>query len=208
MEVRKVGRPRREAAAAHERIIDAVYDLLQTTAARDLTMEAVAARAGVGKPTLYKWWPSKAALILATFGERIALPPAPAKGQALEAVVRSSVAVLVTQFNGLFGKVMRDLIAEGQNEPDVLHALFNEHIKPRRGRLAEQMQRAKATGELAPDANPDLAMDAIFGALYFRFLLRIGPFDKAYGDALVTQVFTGLNPRPAMRAKRRAKSGG
>jgi AcrR family transcriptional regulator len=194
METRKVGRPRSEAAAAHGRIMDAVYDLLQSTAARDLTMEAVAARAGVGKPTLYKWWPSKAALILAMFGERIALETTPAKGKTVEAAIRANVARLIMQFNGLFGKVMRDLIAEGQSEPEVLHALFNEHIKPRRDRLAEQMEAAKISGELYQGANPELAMDGIFGALYFRFLLQIKPFDKAYGDALVTQVFSGLRP--------------
>jgi AcrR family transcriptional regulator len=174
--------------------MDAVYGLLQSIPARDLTMEAVAARAGVGKPTLYKWWPSKAALILATFGERIALETAPAEGETIETAIRANVARLITQFKGLFGKVMRDLIAEGQSEPEVLHALFNEHIKPRRDRLAAQIEAAKAAGDLAPDANPDLAMDAIFGALYFRFLLRVKPLDKAYGDALVTQVFTGLRP--------------
>jgi AcrR family transcriptional regulator len=174
--------------------MDAVYDLLQSMPARDLTMEAVAARAGVGKPTLYKWWPSKAALILTMFGERIDLQPASAKGETVEATIRANVSRLIAQFNGLFGKVMRDLIAEGQSEPDVLRELFNEHIKPRRDRLAAQMEAAKTSGELATDANPDLAMDAIFGALYFRFLLRIEPFDKSYGDALVTQVFAGLRP--------------
>jgi AcrR family transcriptional regulator len=201
METRKVGRPRSASAAAHARIMDAVYDLLQTTAASDLTMEAVAARAGVGKPTLYKWWPSKAALILAMFGERIALQAAPAKSETVEATIRVNAARLIAQFKGLFGKVIRDLIAEGQSEPDVLHALFNEHIRPRRDLLAAQMDAAKTSGELDRAANPELAMDAIFGALYFRFLLRIEPLDKAYGDALVAQVFSGLHPRPAVNVK-------
>lgn len=52
--------------------MDAVYALLQERSVRDLTMEAVARRAGVGKPTLYKWWPSKAALVFAMFHERLA----------------------------------------------------------------------------------------------------------------------------------------
>ena len=61
-----------EAAESHAAILDAVYELLQERSVRDLTMEAVAKRAGVGKPTLYKWWPTKAALVLAMFRERIA----------------------------------------------------------------------------------------------------------------------------------------
>src|SRR4029077_3791331 len=69
--VRK-GRPPSEMAASHAVIMDAVYALLQVKSVRDLTMEAVAKRAGVGKPTLYKWWPTKATLVLAMLCERMA----------------------------------------------------------------------------------------------------------------------------------------
>ena len=68
---RSIGRPRATAASAHEAIIDAVYELLQVRSVRDLTMEEIAKRAGVGKPTLYKWWSSKAALVLTMLRERV-----------------------------------------------------------------------------------------------------------------------------------------
>src|SRR6202048_2475512 len=66
------GRPPSEMAASHAAIIDAVYALLQEKSVRDLTMEEVAKRAKVGKPTLYKWWPTKATLVLAMLCERMA----------------------------------------------------------------------------------------------------------------------------------------
>src|SRR5713226_7132392 len=69
--VRK-GRPPSEMAASHAVIMDAVYALLQEKSVRDVTIEAVAKRARVGKPTLYKWWPTKATLVLAMLCERIA----------------------------------------------------------------------------------------------------------------------------------------
>ena len=69
--VRK-GRPPSEMAASHGVIMDAVYALLQGQSVRDLTMEAVAKQARVGKPTLYKWWPTKATLVLAMLCERMA----------------------------------------------------------------------------------------------------------------------------------------
>ena len=65
------GRPPSEAAESHAAILDAVYELLQEGSVRDLTMEAVAKRAKVGRPTLYKWWPSKSALVFAMFHERL-----------------------------------------------------------------------------------------------------------------------------------------
>src|SRR6202035_3518910 len=66
------GRPPSEMAASHDAIMDAVYALLQKKSVRDLTMEEVARRAKVGKPTLYKWWPTKATLVLAMLCERMA----------------------------------------------------------------------------------------------------------------------------------------
>src|SRR5882672_10644103 len=69
--VRK-GRTPQQAAESHTAIIDAVYTLLQEKSVRDLTMEEVAQRAKVGKPTLYKWWPTKATLVLAMLRERMA----------------------------------------------------------------------------------------------------------------------------------------
>src|SRR6201987_4816487 len=66
------GRPPSEMAASHAVIMDAVYTLLQEKSLRDLTIEEVAKRARVGKPTLYKWWPTKATLVLAMLCERMA----------------------------------------------------------------------------------------------------------------------------------------
>src|SRR5260370_39933477 len=66
------GRPPSEMAASHSAIMDAVYTLLQGKSVRDLTIEEVAKRARVGKPTLYKWWPTKATLVLAMLCERMA----------------------------------------------------------------------------------------------------------------------------------------
>src|SRR5436309_7949350 len=66
------GRPPSEMAASHDAIMDAVYALLQKKSVRDLTMEEVAKRAKVGKPTLYKWWPTKATLVLAMLCDRMA----------------------------------------------------------------------------------------------------------------------------------------
>ena len=69
--VRK-GRPPSEMAASHAAIMDAVYVLLQEKTVRDVTMEEIAKRARVGKPTLYKWWSTKATLVLAMLCERMA----------------------------------------------------------------------------------------------------------------------------------------
>src|SRR5258708_2388037 len=105
------GRPPSEMAASHEAIMDAVYTLLREKSVRDLTMEEVAKRAKVGKPTLYKWWPTKAALVLAMLCERMA--PNLEKPTVLTAKesLHFRVGRLIDAFNGPFGKILSGLIA-------------------------------------------------------------------------------------------------
>jgi AcrR family transcriptional regulator len=142
-----MGRPRSEAAVSHAAIMDAVYGLLKEKPARDLTMDAVAKRAGVGKPTLYKWWPSKAALTMAMFHERFnAILEVPEATTAEEAL-RTRVKHLIAQCNGLFGKVVADLIAEGQGDPSILKELYESHIRPRRASTVADIERGIASGE-------------------------------------------------------------
>ena len=174
--------------------MDAVFELVRDGSVRGLTIEAVAKRAGVGKPTIYKWWPSKAALVLAMFGERMATDggegPRP---RTAEGMLRGRARRLVRAFNGPFGRVMADLIAEGQGDPAVLRQLYDEHVGPRRAATAAEVDRAKADGGLAADTDADLLMDGIFGPIYFRLLMGL-PLTEAYADGLVGQALGGRAP--------------
>ncbi len=99
-----IGRPRRQTASSHAAIMDAVYELLQTTSVRDLTMDQIAKKAGVGKPTLYKWWPTKGSLAVAMFHERLVRKVDAAPQATAEAELRARMRQLMREFNGLFGK--------------------------------------------------------------------------------------------------------
>jgi AcrR family transcriptional regulator len=190
----RIGRPRSVAAESHAAIMDAVYALLQEIPARDLTMEAVAKRANVGKPTLYKWWPSKAALILAMFYERLVGKLEAPQGATAEAAIRFRMRRLIREFNGLFGKVMADLIAEGQSDPTILRDLYERHISQRRAASVTDVERGRAAGEFAPDINPELLVDAIIGPVYFRLLLRSAPLTEGFAEDLISQVLRGARP--------------
>jgi AcrR family transcriptional regulator len=186
-------------AASHDVIMDVVYALLQEKPVRDLTMESVAKQAKVGKPTLYKWWPTKATLVLAMLCERMA--PKLEKPTALgaEESLRFRVRSLIDAFNGPFGKIVAGLIAEGQSEPSVLKAFFDRWVSPRRNATIADLQRGKDAGELGSDTGPDLLNDAIFGAIYYRMLLRSGPLTRRFGEELVEQVIRGHRSRSARK---------
>ena len=160
-------------------------------------MEEVAKRDQVGKPNLYKWWPTKAALVLAMLCERMAPNLAVPSVLSAEESLRQRVRYLIDAFNGPFGKVVAGVIAEAQSEPAIRQEFFDHVINPRRSAAIADLQRGKDTGELRPDSEPTLINDAIFGAIYYRFLLRSGPLNRRFGDELVEQVIRGHRARSA-----------
>ncbi len=194
-ESRRIGRPRSQAAGAHDAIMDAVYVLLQERSVRELSMEAVAKRAGVGKPTLYKWWPTKAALVFAMFHERLARQPEILSAATVEEFMRHRVRHLIAEFHDLFGKVIAELIAEGQSDPKVLQELYDQHIGVRRAHAVVEIEKAKRSGEFSAGTNAELLVDQIFGPIYYRMLMRITPLDEAFGDALLDQALGGVRDR-------------
>jgi AcrR family transcriptional regulator len=178
-------------AASHAGIMEAVHALLQKKSVRDLTMEEVAKRAKVGKPTLYKWWPTKAALVLAMLCERMAPNLEKPVGLSAEESLRLRVRRLIDAFNGPFGPIVAGLIAEGQSEPAIRQAFFDRWVSPRRTATIADLQRGKGAGELLSDTEPDVLNDAIFGAIYYRLLLRSGPLTRRFGEDLVEQILRG-----------------
>src|SRR5260370_4632036 len=114
------GRPPSERAASHDAILDAVLALLQKKSVRDLTMEEVARRAKVGKPTLYKWWPTKATLVLAMLCERMAPKLERPTVLTAEESLRFRVRRFIDAVNGPFGESWGGLIAPGPSGASLL----------------------------------------------------------------------------------------
>jgi hypothetical protein len=98
---------------------------------------------------------------------------------------------LIAAFNGPFGEIVAGLIAEGQCQPAIRQAFLDRWVSPRRAATIADLERGKNAGELQPDTDPDLLNDAIFGAIYYRFLLRSGPLTRRFGEELIDQVIRG-----------------
>ena len=207
----RLGRPPGETAVSHAAIMDAVYELLREKSARDLTMEAVAKRANVGKPTVYKWWPTKAALIMAMFHERLDRPSELPVTVTAEEALRAKMRRLINVVNGLVGKVVRELIAEGQSDPEILREFYEQHVSLRRAAVVEDIERGKALGEFSAETNAELLVDAIVAPVYYRLLLRFAPLTEKYGNDLIDQALLGVRTKqkpstPRERSGLRSKS--
>jgi hypothetical protein len=103
----------------------------------------------------------------------------------------------LSKIHDLFGKVIAELIAEGQSDPKVLQELYDQHIGVRRAHAVVEIEKAKQSGEFSADTDAELLVDQIFGPIYYRILLRITPLDQAFGDALLDQVLGGVRNRRA-----------
>jgi len=195
------GRPPASAATAHDAILDAVHALLQRKSVRDLTIEEVAKRAGVGKPTIYRWWPSKAALVMDMFEERVAPQFRVSDAGTAEATIRRHVTLLIRLLNGFFGKVSAEIIAEAQSDPDVLREYRRRYVLKRRAVSHSVIQRGKASGELREDMDAELLIDMVYAPIYYRLLVGHEKLDQRFGDALVDCVMASAKSHGRSRRR-------
>ena len=126
-----------------------------------------------------------------------------AEATTAEEALRIRVRHLITQCKGLFGKVIADLIAEGQGAPSILKELYESHIRPRRASTVADIKRGIASGEFIADTNPELLLDAIFSPVYLRLLLRYPALTEEYGMQVIDQALVGIR-NPKWRAERRS----
>ena len=189
---KKRGRPAVQEAVSHKQIIDAVFDLLQNKSVQDLTIEEIAKHAKVGKPTIYKWWPNKAALVLDMFQERVVPTYTIGRTATAEEAIRKQAKELVRLFNGFFGKVSADLIAEGQRDDGVMGEYRKRYVTARRNKTIEVIEHGYANGEFKRRVDPQLLIDMIYGPIYYRLLVRYLPLDQAFVDGLLDHVIAYL----------------
>ncbi len=187
---RPVGRPRSQAARL--RILAAARELLEEEGFRAMTMEAIAERANTSKVTVYRWWSHKAAVVLdAMLAEVSPIMPyreQPSPLQALGDQMKSFTRFLRSRKAQLLVAVL----AEGVLDEKVGDA-FREHwVRPRRADARALLGKAVEAGELRPDTDIEVVLDALFGPLYYRALVKHIPLDLAFGDRVFQSVMAGV----------------
>jgi AcrR family transcriptional regulator len=187
------GRPRSE--DSHEAILDAVVALLEQEGYGALTIESVARQAGVGKQTIYRWWKSKAELVLEAYANHAASKlPMPDK-DSLRADLEWFFCAAFKRLTDISGPTMRGLMADAVYDPEFLEILREVLIAKRRAVLCQVLARGRARGELRPDADLDVMSDLLLGALWYRLLVQHARLDSRFAKQLVASVLDGFAPR-------------
>ncbi len=187
-------RGRRRSERSHQAIIVATQALLIEVGYRELTIEGVAARAGVGKQTIYRWWPSRAALALEAYlaGSDAVLQPRLYGGppqKDVRELLDWLVAVLVEPIGG---RVVAGLIADLQHDPDLAERFRRDVVPERRRAMLEALARSRQRGEIRAEADIELATDALHGAVIYRLLVSGEPLDAGFTERLTQQVLDGI----------------
>jgi AcrR family transcriptional regulator len=186
------GRPR--SVKAHEAILKAAAELLLEHGLDAVSMDAVAARAGVSKATIYRWWPTKQTLALdALYTEWTAVAPVPKdtgslRGDLLE--LTSPWARLVSAQP--YARLIAALLAETRTDPAFDAEYQRRILGPRRDQAREIFDRARERGEIAADLDIEVALDLVYGPLYHRLLQGHAPVTDAYVESALDLALTGI----------------
>jgi AcrR family transcriptional regulator len=187
---------------ARSAILRAASELLDQLGFRRLTIEGIAERAGVGKATIYRWWPNKAAVVMeAVLQAASPRIPFPDTGSVREDLRRQLASVIELYTETRAGHGILALIAESQHDASLAESLRDRFIASRRREASAVLQRGIDRGELRANLDVDTAIDTLYGAIYYRSLVSHAPLDAAYADTLIAEIFPAFAPAPAQPAR-------
>ena len=187
------GRPRSE--KAHNAILDAAAELLLERGLAAVSMDAVAARAGVSKATIYRWWPTKETLALdALYHEWAGVPPAQDTGS-----LRGDLLGLLRPWARLasrrpYGRVIAALLTEAQTDPTFARQYRERFVEPRRQQSRAIFRQAIERGEIPADTKIEVALDLLYGPIYHRLLHGHGPLNDRFVRDVVDLALDGIAP--------------
>ncbi|MEU5307039.1 TetR/AcrR family transcriptional regulator [Streptomyces noursei] len=188
----------RRSERSRQAIFEAALALVGEVGYEKLTIEGIAARAGVGKQTIYRWWPSKATVLLDAFGsaadayDHEGLPDTGDLAADLKTVLRATV----DEFNDAAWQApYRALVAAGANDEELSRSFVGRLMEPGIRLYVERLRAAREAGELDPDVDLRIGAEMLLSPFSQRWLMRTGELTHAFVDTLVDQVLRGLRRR-------------
>jgi AcrR family transcriptional regulator len=184
------GRKRDE--ATRQAILRTAYKTLAAEGYGGFTIEGVAARSGAAKTTIYRWWPSKGMLAIESFlpvyDRETPIPHSKSAVRDLKAYMRLQAKL----WDGSDGRILMELIAAGQSDPEMKKFSRDWMVIPRREVVRQMLQRGIDQGEFRADIDVEVAVDALYGPFYARVLAGSEPCDAKWADRLCDTVLHGL----------------
>ncbi|HET6296168.1 MAG TPA: TetR/AcrR family transcriptional regulator [Kribbella sp.] len=188
---------RRRSDRAHAAILEAASQTVQELGYGKTTIEGIAARAGVGKQTIYRWWSSKGAVVIDALlaGQtETDWPDSGDLGTDLRLVLRATTLEFADERTSA---TLRALMLDMQDDPALSESVMTRMLGPQLEATKRRLRSAQQAGQVDAAVDLDLAVEVIFGPIYHRWILRTHPFDEAYADALTNLAIRALGPAVA-----------
>jgi AcrR family transcriptional regulator len=190
-------RGRQRSGESEEAILSAVIHLFRKKPLRDISIEEIAREAGVGKATIYKWWPNKAYVAFDAFSKKLKeMVPIRDTGNA-ERDFKEQLYALFAFFDSPAGRLLGQFLGEGQIDEEFAQLFRERFIKPRRELVGVIFDRAVERGEIRSGLDRELVLDMIYGPGFYRMMIRRAPLGRDGVDALVSALFRGLSGAPS-----------
>lgn len=186
----KPGRPRSE--KSRKAILDATRRLLTHSSLGELSIEAIAKKAKVGKTTIYRWWPNKAAVAMEAFLEQPGVQNIMPTSASPAEAVKKQIENLIRQLRGQNGRIIAGIIAESQSDETVLDLIYDKFLKDRVGTLYTQFEKGQQSGEFNQDIDTDIAIDMMMGPMFMRVLSGENAMDNSFAERFPDQVISML----------------
>ena len=184
------GRPR--STRLNQAILKAAVDLVLENGFKALSINAIAARSKVGRMTIYRRWPNKAAIIMDAFVMRVGPDTLFVPAQKYAESIRFQMRTMARVFRGKNGTLLRALLAEAQFDAELAHALRERWTMPRRRIAIAYFREGIRLGTLRHGTDPDAMIDLLYAPLYYRLQMGTGPLSDAYIDEIFNHAMRGL----------------
>lgn len=184
------GRPRNPETSG---LIQAVaLELAYSGGIGNATVERIAEHSGIAKTTIYRRWPNAASIIMDGFLNEIGPLVAYDEKSSLVTTIKSNIHHLVDALKGRRGELLRHLVGAAQTNIELREAFLRQLIAPRRELARQAFQRAISSKELRAEANAEIILDLLYGAVYYRLFVSFVPFHANFVDEIVDRAFQGL----------------
>jgi AcrR family transcriptional regulator len=185
--------PTRRNERSRQAILAAATALVGELGYERASIEAIAQRAGVGKQTIYRWWPSKGAVVLEALDERaVTFNHFPDTGHIVEDLRLALLGASEMLGGTEVGAAYRGLIAAAQSDQTLSQAHVDRLIEPASAACRRRLALARERGEIRADINDQDIIDLLWGPLYYRLLLHTRPLEPQQIDAALDIAFRGL----------------
>jgi AcrR family transcriptional regulator len=182
--------------AARGRVLASARQLVSELGPHVVTVDEIASAAGVGKQTIYRWWPSKSAVIMDALIELTDPVPTEFPDSAYEAI-QLQMRRVARMFSSRNGELIRELVADAQGDPAVAKEFRDRFFAHRRARGAATIAKGIADGELRADLDVGDALDILYSPLWLRLLIGHGATSQKAADRFLAMAWPGLRAEDA-----------